>query len=47
MNCMKKACMKLAFDKVKEIWNTEPRSSQNDKVQNQIESNEFVLHIDD
>ena len=42
--------MKLAeeaFEKVKEIWNIEPRSSQNDKAQNKIESNEFVLHIDD
>ena len=38
----------------KEIWNTEPRSNQNETAQNQIEvddeeteCNEVVLHIDD
>ena len=43
-----------AFDKVKEIWNKEPRSNQNVAAQNQIEVdddetefNEVVLHIDD
>ena len=39
MKCMKKG--KLA-EKLKEIWNTEPRSSQNDRARSQI-----VLHIDD
>ena len=38
VTCMKKGNLtEEAFDKVKEIWYTEPRSNQNETAQNQIE----------
>ena len=47
-SCMKKGNLtEEAFDKVKEIWNTEPRSNQIEVDDDETECNEVFLLIDD